>query len=216
MELNFYKWCLVIYLSGFFVLVIRSIHAYYNLNALKPNLSTDLFAKRPDLKWYLIVKPVLWPYYFLVEKSPLAHLSETFFRHYGDKGHTYFGTKGLKNFLRDVVYGKARYQAWRTLKTAWVVDNNSEEYHHYRQYPFHDEELLIAEIVCAHLKGRYLLRVSWANNPSHIDYTPVSRFILDNCERLNKTEFEKRLFQISESKTRELLHVLTGSHEDSN
>jgi hypothetical protein len=32
------------------------------------------------------------------EKSPFERLSELFFKHYGDKGHTYFGSQGLKIF----------------------------------------------------------------------------------------------------------------------
>lgn len=68
------------------------------------------------------------------------------------------------------------------------MDKNTEQYH---QCSFHDDELLVAEIVCAHLKGHYLLSVLWTNNQSPDDNTPVSRFVMDSCERLNITSFKK-------------------------
>lgn len=46
---------------------------------------------------------------FLTEKSPVKCLSELFFRHYSDLGHTYFGNQGLKP-LNAVVKSKEPYK----------------------------------------------------------------------------------------------------------
>lgn len=54
----------------------------------------------------MILKTLFWPFYFIVEKSPLERLSEIFFRHYGNEGVTYLGTRGIRNFLNDLLKGK--------------------------------------------------------------------------------------------------------------
>lgn len=35
----------------------------------------DVFQTRPSLKVYLIIQPILWPYFFVAGKSPIARLS---------------------------------------------------------------------------------------------------------------------------------------------
>ncbi|MBA4697766.1 MAG: hypothetical protein H2069_10385 [Legionella sp.] len=75
--------------------------SYTGLNSM--NLDSAFLNK---MKRYMILKTLFWPFYFIVEKSPLERLSEIFFRHYGNEGVTYLGTRGIRNFLNDLLKGK--------------------------------------------------------------------------------------------------------------
>ena len=47
----------------------------------------------------------------------MERLSESLFKKYGDEGHIYFGSRGLKNFLNDVFRGKKQIQKLSGQKT---------------------------------------------------------------------------------------------------
>ncbi|MBX9837846.1 MAG: hypothetical protein K2X69_05945, partial [Silvanigrellaceae bacterium] len=98
------------YFTGLLISLVRSIKKYRGIRKIKTCFDYDLLAAKPHMQSYLIMQPLLWPYYFCIEKSPFVRFSELFFKHYGDPGHTYYGTQGIKNFLNDLVKGKNRYE----------------------------------------------------------------------------------------------------------
>ncbi|USQ15529.1 hypothetical protein J2N86_16010 (plasmid) [Legionella lytica] len=106
MSLELCHWILALYVAGLFMSILGSIQFLLNRNEIKKTTDIDVFQTRPSLKLYLILKPIFWPYFFVAEKSPIERISELFFKHYGDEGHTYLRNNGLKNFLRDVVREK--------------------------------------------------------------------------------------------------------------
>ncbi len=142
----------------------------------------------------MILKPILWPYYFVTEKSPIERLSELFFKHYGEEGHTYFGDRGLKNFLNDLFKGKERYKDCQIKSVCWPIDKNSQEWLDYKK--IFSEDFLFANIIYAKIQGKYLLGVTWTKDKEH-SHEPVSRFQLDKCQRLSEFEFKSRLRQIN-------------------
>ena len=179
---------------------------------MKRQTNVDLFSSRPDIQFYLMIKPFLWPYYFVTEKSPLERFSELFFKHYGEKGHTYFGSEGFKNFLHDIVYGRNRYLQCDAQKINWQVDEKGDEYLAYRQSFGKDKkEILYAEIIYAQFKGIYLLKVVWSTKQSFSCTNFISRFELDGCDRLKESQFKKRLLQINLEKAKTLFSQLNLS-----
>lgn len=149
----------------------------------------------------MILKTLFWPFYFIVEKSPLERLSEIFFRHYGNEGVTYRGTGGLKNFLNYLLKGKNRYRGLIVEQLHWIVDPENE---HFKKYHL-GKGTSYANILYAKKHGKYLLRIIIASSIEQHGYT---RFDLDECFRLNKKEFVKELAQINSYKTKDLCKKL--------
>lgn len=58
MSLELLYWILAIYVAGLFISALCSIQFLFNRNAMKRNMDIDLFQTRPDLKSYLILKPI--------------------------------------------------------------------------------------------------------------------------------------------------------------
>ena len=116
---------LVIYLSGFFIQVLNAFIYFQKLQRLNEQSGVDLLSTHPKMKSYLIMKPFFWPWFFMTEKNPIERISELFFKNYGDKGHTYYRSRGLKNFLNDVFLGKNRYKNYETKNLVWSVGKDS-------------------------------------------------------------------------------------------
>ncbi|WP_165483151.1 hypothetical protein [Legionella genomosp. 1] len=115
----------VIYLLGILINLRITLIVLKGFRQWKEETQFALFAKRPGFKGYLIRKIILWPLYFITEKSPLRRLSGSFFSHYGDPGHTYFGTLGLENFLNDLLKGKNLYKHCDIKHLFWPIDGES-------------------------------------------------------------------------------------------
>jgi hypothetical protein len=107
MDVSVEEFLVVLYVVGGLITLSYSIKSLFNFQRLKSYYNRDLLLKRPDVKIYLFLKPIFWPYFFVTEKSPTERLSELFFKHYGDEGRNYFGNQGLKNFLNDLFKGKS-------------------------------------------------------------------------------------------------------------
>ncbi|HEL8628294.1 TPA: hypothetical protein U0E97_002326, partial [Legionella pneumophila] len=110
MDVSVKEFLITLYIVGGLITLSYSINSFLSFQRLKIYYNNDLLLKRPDVKRYLILKPFLWPYFFVIEKNPIERFSELFFKHYGDEGHTYFRSQGLKNFLNDLFKGKNRYK----------------------------------------------------------------------------------------------------------
>ena len=193
----------VFYIAGFIIQLNASISCFNGLQRLKQESGTDIFEIKPGMKRYLILKPIFWPWFFLTEKNPIERLSELCFKHYGDEGHTYFGSKGLKNFINDVLRGKNRYEHLNVTKLLWSIEKNGQEYQDHHHLLKNDKDLSLALIVCAELNGKYLLRVEFGSKDHLSINDPVSRFDLDGCQKLSKSEFKERLLGVNSSKAQE-------------
>ena len=194
---------LVLYLTVFLIEINSSISCFNNFQRMKQATGTDLFEIKPQMKRYLILKPIFWPWFFVTEKNPIERLSELCFKHYGDEGHTYFGSKGLKNFLNDVVRGKNRYKHLNVKKLLWPIDKNGREYQEHPHLFKNDKNLSMARIICAEYNGKYLLNVVFGNRDHLSISDPVSRFDLDDCQKLSKSEFKQSLLDINPTKAQE-------------
>lgn len=201
---------LALYSLGFGITLIDSGRSFLNFQKLKRTVNVDIFAGRPDMKFYLIAKPIFWPYYFVTEKSPIERFSEFFFKTYGDEGHRYFGHHGLKNFINDVWKGKNRYRDYAAKRLTWPIEKNTKEFARFTKSFGTSEKSLHASIIYAEFKGIYLLGVTWGNK-EHMTDAPVSRFELDGCERMSRSQFMERLFDINEMRAKDLFQKLTTS-----
>ena len=206
MSLNALHWILAIYMAGLCISVLGSIQFLLNRNAVKRTTDIDIFQTRPSLKIYLIIKPIFWPYFFIVEKGPLERISELFFKHYGEEGHIYLRSNGIKNFLRDVFQGKNRYKHYKVTRLIWPVDEQSEDYQEHQKHFPESSKFLHAEIIYAQCQQKYLVGVMWGSKECLGGDLPISRYRLDQCEPMNFLQLEQRLLQINRVKARELLN----------
>lgn len=191
-----------IYFVGMIVGMYKSYWASIGLKRLKAELGMDVLSLRADVKRYFLLKPLLWPFYFVTEKNPLERFSECFFKHYGDKGHTYFGTGGLKNFCNDLFLGKDRYSRFKTFVLHWPITNPA----WLQSRELKSGEIWYARIVCAHHHERYLMSVIMTKADTSQSQI-VSRFELDKCKRLSKTSFQNELRSINPEKAEEFLSI---------
>ena len=201
------KELLAIYIFGFLIELIKSIHTIYRFQWLKQKSGIDMFAKDHRMQSYLIRKPIFWPWFFVTEKSPIERLSESLFKNYGDEGHTYFGSTGLKNFLNDVFRGKNRYKNYKIKKLIWPLDKTGKEYQDLiNSFPHEKKaEKLFASIIYAQFKQTYLLYVAWSSEDCLSKSNVVSRFELDCCERISHHDLRTRLLGINSEKAQEFL-----------
>ncbi|WP_058532882.1 hypothetical protein [Legionella saoudiensis] len=205
MSLEMIHWILAIYMAGLCIGVFGSVQFLLKRNEVKRTTDIDVFQTRPSLKIYLILKPIFWPYFFVAEKSPIERISELFFKHYGDEGHTYLRNNGLKNFLRDVVRGKNRYENYQVKRLVWPIDEHSDDYQEHQKYFPNNNKPLHAEIIYAHHQEKYLVGVIWSSRERLDNAKPISRFQLDQCESMTFLQFQQRLLQINQAKAREFL-----------
>lgn len=195
MDISLTALLLAFYVAGVLVTLIESVKHYRRFILIRNRSSHDLLHLRPDIKRYLLKKPLLWPYFFLTEKGPLERLSELVFKHYGDAGHTYFGTRGLKNFLNDVFKGKDRYKHCQINALHWMVEKNSLCWMHYKE--LFNEQPFYATIIYTKIRDHYLLRVLWTKEYNAPLPVTISRFELDQAQLLDESGFKKALEEIS-------------------
>jgi hypothetical protein len=206
MDVSIEEFLIVLYVVGGLISLSSSIKSFLNFQRFKTYYNSDLLLKRPDIKRYLILKPILWPYFFVTEKSPTVRLSELFFKHYGDEGHTYFGNQGLKNFLNDLFKGKNRYKECQIKTLCWSIDKNSQDWMDYKKF-FNDDNLY-AHIIYTKIRDKYLLRVTWEKENMPHSTASISRFELDQGQRLSESEFKIRMKQINAIEANRLIGVL--------
>lgn len=211
MDVSVGEFLVVLYVVGGLITLSYSIKSFLNFQRFNTYYNQDLLLKRPDLKRYLILKPIFWPYFFVTEKSPTERLSELFFKHYGDEGHTYFGNQGLKNFLNDVFKGKSRYKECQIKSFCWSIDKNSQDWIDYRKF-FNDGNLY-AHIIYTKIRDKYLLRVTWEKGGTTRPAASVSRFELDQGQRLSESEFKIRMKQINATEANRLFHDIDRKTE---
>lgn len=202
MDVSVKEFLITLYIVGGLITLSYSIHSFLNFQRLKLYYNNNLLLKRPDIKRYLILKPLLWPYFFVIEKSPLERFSELFFKHYGDERHTYFRSQGLKNFLNDLFKGKNHYKNDQIHTPCWPIDKNSQDWIEHERF-FKGNNFL-----CAY----YLYKnTGWIPCASHLGtrkpphpVASISRFELDQGQRLSASEFITRTQQINSDEANKL------------
>lgn len=205
MSLELLHWLIVIYVAGMLICSLGSIQFLVQRYEIKKTMDIDLFQTRPDLKSYLFLKPIFWPYFFVTEKKPIDRVSELLFKHYGDEGHTYFRDHGIKNFLRDVINGKNRYKNYQVSRLLWPVDKNGVEYQERKSHFNDGGKPVYVEIIWAHYQEKFFLGVTFGSKECLSDNKPVSRFQLDQCKLINASQFQQRLLQINHTRATEFL-----------
>jgi hypothetical protein len=194
-----------VYAVGFIISLVSSVQCLLKYSDLKKNMGIDLLKIRPGMKFYILFKPIFWPLYFIIEKSPIERLSEMFFKHYGDADHCYFGNQGIKNFVNDVFRGKNRYKNYQATRLIWELDKKGSEYQEYIKHSDNTKSVC-AGIICARHKEKYLLGVTLGVKECLGGSEQISRFELDQCAPLSASELKERLFQINPVKAVELLN----------
>ena len=66
-------------------------------------------------------------------------------------------------------------------------------------------DLLFASIIYAKYKEEYLLHVIWSNENLATKTDRISRFKLDECERISYVDLERRLLAINTEKAQQFL-----------
>ncbi len=100
--MSFWSWVFIIYVAGLFYFSYKSISSYITCRDNEKVINY--------IKFYLIFKPLLWPYFLFLMTNPLKIISQLFFRHYGVGEHGLnCGTRGLRYFLNDIFHGKKRH-----------------------------------------------------------------------------------------------------------
>ncbi len=202
MDVSVKEFLITLYIVGGLITLSYSINSFLSFQRLKIYYNNDLLLKRPDVKRYLILKPFLWPYFFVIEKNPIERFSELFFKHYGDEGHTYFRSQGLKNFLNDLFKGKNRYIKYQIHTLCWPIDKNSQDWiEHKRLFKGNN---FYAHIIYIKMQNEYLVRVSWEKESAPHPVESISRFELDQCQRLSASEFKTRMQQINANEANKL------------
>lgn len=189
-----------IYISVFFFEMNKSLACFFNFKHLKESSGIDMFSTQPHLKSYLILKPMFWPWFFITERNPLESISETFFKNYGNEGTLHFGTKGIKNFSNDMLKGKNRYRGCSVETFSWPLDKQGGEYQKHR-HVFKDNQTIFASITYTTFNRKHLLRVILSTDPKQPQRGKVSRFDLDECERLPLAALRNKLNQINHEKS---------------
>lgn len=196
--------CVLVYVVGFIFFGRQSFQVFSGLQGMHKGKIPPVFNLRPDLVRYLILKPLFWPYYFFSEKSPVERLSETLFRHYGDKGRVYLGSQGLKNFLNDCLRGKKRYQHYELNSLCWPINRDSVYFAESLSVLGGAKEMH-AHIIYGVYQNKYLLHFEINTELENDRRQKISPYVLDNCKRLNEAEFKAQLQQINYQKARDLL-----------
>lgn len=191
---------ILIYLAGVFITGYKTSRALTGFKSLERQVNDPFFTRNKKLRRYLILKPLLWPYYFIIERSPLELISELFFKRYGDEGTIYFHNQGIINFFNDLLRGKDRYMNYKVNYVCWPVDKNSSYSH---SISMNGKEMY-AEIIFAQYKNQYLLGVIGTAKYSPCPDRGISRYQLDRCERVNETELKTKLQEINYQKANEL------------
>jgi len=195
MDTDIIDWVLAIYLAGLIINVFSSLKSYWGFKSLKENQGIDILRARPDMQSYLIKRVVMWPLYFIIEKNPVERISEIFFKHYGDEGHIYYLSNGIKNFANDLFKGKKRYKNYQAGKMLWILNKNSVEYNNWVRLCGRVAETPYAEITYARNQDIYLLKI--VTTSQNVISNNISRFEIDNCQKMTFLEFQKKLISVN-------------------
>lgn len=193
------------YLLGCLFFGTHSIYAGVKMLVLQKAAGTNVFAQHPQMKPWLIQRVIYWPYYLFVKTNPIVLFSELFFSRYGDPGHIYRGTTGLKNFLNDLFKGKNRYKNFKIFTTTISLTssfiNKMKNEYPGKNFPKY------ASVLMAKYSEGYLFKSVLANDERLLG-SSVSRFELDSCQRLTKEEVLAALDEMNPNISQNIIEKL--------
>jgi len=194
-----------VYLVGCLFFGANSVYIGVEMLILQKTTRKNVFFQHPKMKNWLIQRVVYWPYYLFVKTNPIVLFSELFFSRYGDQGHIYYGTTGLKNFLNDLFKGKNRYKNFKVFTTTTSLSSSfirkmKSEYPG-KKFPKYASVLLAKYSEC------YLFKSSLASDERLLG-SSASRFELDGCQRLTKDEVLAALNEMNPSMSHSLIEKL--------
>lgn len=175
--------------------VLLIITIVYLLGAVKTYISFRILSKewrmhtKREAHLECIKKAIIWPYETFSYYSPLEFFSETFFKHYGDKGNIYFGTKGLNNFLRDMFLGKNRYKD--AMINHFIVKLNDS--HPIKKEHCLGDHMEYMMVIVGKKKDNYFYLFAISHDKPKD--TKPSRYLLDTCHQVSEEELYNELTQ---------------------
>jgi len=183
----------------------HSIYTAVKMLILQQAAGVDVFAQHPQMKSWLIQRVIYWPYYLFVKTNPLVLFSELLFSRYGDSGHVYFGTTGLKNFLNDLFKGKDRYKNFKVITTTIVLSstfiNKMQNEYPEKDFPKY------AAVLLAKYSNIFLFKSALTNDERLLNLN-ASRFELDSCQRLTKEEIVTALDEMNSNVSQNIIERL--------
>ena len=174
-------------------MTLHSTYLWTQLTGWKNRGLNNMMDSHPCMKSWLINRVIFWPYFLFCKTNPIILFSQLFFSRYGDEGHIYFGAKGLKNFLNDVLRGVNRYKNY-TVNSAHIY-LSPECLNRLKANHPNDPLPKYSRVIIAEYKDTYLFRsVFTSNSTSDIS---TSRYELDECRRLTKEEVVLSINQLN-------------------
>lgn len=174
-------------------MTLHSLYLFMRLASWKKSGMSDIIDSHSGMKLWLINRAAFWPYFLFCKTNPITLISQLFFSRYGDQGHVYFGSRGLKNFLNDIFRGFNRYKNYRINSATIHLD--SECLNRLKEIYPSDRLPKYSRIIIAKYNGTYLFK-SILTSDSTFDIS-TSRYELDACQRLTKEEIISSLNQLN-------------------
>ncbi len=104
--------------------------------------------------------------------------------------------------------GKNRYRGCDAQKVCFAVDKSAQAYRDYCRSMDEEYAVVYAQIIYAKFKGKYLLHVIYSEDLGCLSISPVTRFDLDECERLNAETIKQKLDAIHPEKAADIVRKL--------
>ncbi len=184
------------YLLGCLFVGAQYLYTYIKMLILQKAVKKNVFTNHPKMKQWLIQRVIYWPYYLFVKTNPINLFSQLFFSRYGDQGHIYYGTTGLRNFLNDIFKGKNRYKKFNVFTTTISLSSSfiNQMMNEYpgQNYPKY------AMVLLARYQDNYLFKSTFVAD-DRLSEQKTSRFELDSCQRLTKEEVLAALNQMNQN-----------------
>lgn len=179
----------IIYFFGFSVAFYQAVQTYIALLSHDEKSIAEITGNKP-LLLFLLSRVLLWPYYVCCYKTPLAYVSELFFNHYGEKGKTYSGTQGIKNFYNDIFKG-AYYKRLKPKQKLIPLSENSSMYQQALSAGVIKKgELAYANVLFAKATpNSYLLSIGFCQSWRELSDQEISRYALYSCQLFNRKNF---------------------------
>ena len=180
---------LAFYFFGFVIAFYQAIISYFPLLQYEEKKRALITGNKP-LLLFLAIRVLLWPYYVCRYQSPLSYFSTLVFSHYGEKGKTYSGTQGIKNFYNDIF--KRGY--YKNIKPKQKLIPLAEDSSMYQQAlsagAIGKGDLAYANVLFAKDGANcYLLSINFCQSWREFSEQSISRYALYACQKFTKDNF---------------------------
>ncbi|MFC3909300.1 hypothetical protein ACFORL_09480 [Legionella dresdenensis] len=192
---TFLDWLAVIYCAGFVIYLLIAINVYQKMAGRSTFANMPLQGKNIKLIALLLFQTIIWPAVLVSKTNPITLLSELLFNRYGDPGRRYMGSKGLKNFVYDCIYGKKRYRSYQLKQITCVLEDCNGDYQKLRQV--FGKRTVYMNIYYGKKRNKYYLCVIAGLQPTVKEGQQASNYVLDDGDLLSESLFIKRVTGIN-------------------